>query len=979
MAVCYVRILSTVLLGACLVSPTVNSDESDVREIYYETLMNFRPCEHGCTCGNWTPSNTNHGANRPVLSSEVVTLLNAGGVTPHHGERFRVECAVSLSLILQQPYSWDLECLDDLLLSVPSNTTDIVISNFRPVRMSCGHKLQDFLHFRWPGCVSERHNPIQLLTLIINSSEIHDFPADAFSANLFDSLESIHILNNEMVLSHELQARTFSRLPSLEVISVVNNTNLVVVPSMTFSYLPQVNEINFTRNAIKHIEPRAFESRIRSVIDPRNTSFTNITELGAAGSLPHLMILDLSHNSLQTLPGQDILELSTASLKYLYLEGNPWNCSCEMAWILDLNTSILAGSPGVCHHPPALRGTPLQQLIPEDFKHCYPENLFNRTNVVTRVMSAIFTVTVCTALLIIIRVYNHRKSKVSIGQIEYDTEDILGPNVFKGKLKDGRPTAVKKYPLFVAKRSSELKILLRLSESGPSHPNVVQYLLKEETNKAMYIALELCKGNLGDYLQNAKRKKDHDTLSKLASRQCLLQIVKGLCHLHDYRIQHRNLKPANILWDVNTSGNLRLLLSDFDLGHFTGEPSLHKCRYGTEGWSAPELWDRERGERTIAVDIFSLGCVLFYVLTRSGGHPFGSLEDSMELQENILNNRLSLDSLVEFLGEFEGGLAKDLICSMTQSDSSRRPTAYEVLKHPLFWRPEKIQKFYQHVSDYIYGKQDSSSLEEKLENNSDDVIYGNWLQRLDRVVIRDVGMRGFRDQKTKVCGLLKVIRNKTVHAEDLGADVQAVYDSRGGILSYYNYHFPKLLPHTYSACMQVRDQLPKPATDGDDMDTLYSFVATRTKNHSELVTTHCEHDVAPFKTTRDFNPLETPVTAKPASVDLSQCLVLKLPEEGLPGITQNYVDFVQCEDPETADIVKDCMQQQWSELVSPGTKCQVKFKGIMVAAIVQDSRYISNPMRDGNTFYATTKVCVKLPDYNSISKEYQIRDLIFQL
>lgn len=45
--------------------------------------------------------------------------------------------------------------------------------------------------------------------------------------------------------------------------------------------------------------------------------------------------------------------------------------------------------------------------------------------------------------------------------------------------------------------------------------------------------------------------------------------------------------------------------------------------------------------QTCAVDIFSVGCVFYYVLTK-GKHPFG---DSLRRQANILSGDHSLDSL----------------------------------------------------------------------------------------------------------------------------------------------------------------------------------------------------------------------------------------------------------------------------------------------------------------------------------------------
>lgn len=65
---------------------------------------------------------------------------------------------------------------------------------------------------------------------------------------------------------------------------------------------------------------------------------------------------------------------------------------------------------------------------------------------------------------------------------------------------------------------------------------------------------------------------------------------------------------------------------------------------GSSGWQAPE--QLLHGRQTRAVDLFSLGCVLFYCVT-GGRHPFG---DHLERDVNIVNNRLDLFS-VDYMPE----------------------------------------------------------------------------------------------------------------------------------------------------------------------------------------------------------------------------------------------------------------------------------------------------------------------------------------
>ena len=53
------------------------------------------------------------------------------------------------------------------------------------------------------------------------------------------------------------------------------------------------------------------------------------------------------------------------------------------------------------------------------------------------------------------------------------------------------------------------------------------------------------------------------------------------------------------------------------------------------------------------------------------------------------------------------------------------------------------------------------------------------------------------------------------------------------------------------------------------------------------------------------------------------------------------MDFVKCDDADTANRVRDCMQIQWSNLVKPGQKVKVKVKDELVATVVESSHFIS--------------------------------------
>lgn len=81
---------------------------------------------------------------------------------------------------------------------------------------------------------------------------------------------------------------------------------------------------------------------------------------------------------------------------------------------------------------------------------------------------------------------------------------------------------------------------------------------------------------------------------------------------------------------------------------------------GSSGWQAPE--QLLHGRQTRAIDLFSLGCVLFFCLT-GGRHPFG---DRFERDVNIVRNQMDL-FLVEGIPE-----AVDLISRLLNPNPDLR-------------------------------------------------------------------------------------------------------------------------------------------------------------------------------------------------------------------------------------------------------------------------------------------------------------------
>ncbi|AET41451.1 bifunctional endoribonuclease/protein kinase IRE1 Ecym_8164 [Eremothecium cymbalariae DBVPG len=469
----------------------------------------------------------------------------------------------------------------------------------------------------------------------------------------------------------------------------------------------------------------------------------------------------------------------------------------------------------------------------------------------------------------------HNKKKVAVNEnqqavknFEYEndlkhltiSDKILGYGssgtvVFQGNFQH-RAVAVKRMLIdFYDVASHEIKLLAESDD----HPNVVRYYCSEVTERFLYIALELCTATLEDIIELKKDSPKYFELQKRANPiDVLHQIALGISHLHIMKIVHRDLKPQNILVAPSKSYNhhtddrnmIRILISDFGLcKKLEAEESSFKTNInnaaGTSGWRAPELLsgkisllDTIESEESInqstnknnqsseplvydpvskkrltrAIDIFSLGCVFYYVLSK-GRHPFG---ERFMREGNIIKGDYCLDGLSKYIKDrclvIE---AKDLIAQMIQSDPLKRPVAQVVLKHPLFWSVPRKLEFLLKVSDRfeIERRDPPSALLLKLEASSTKVLpYKDWTIKFDQLFMDNLGKyRKYNGEK--LMDLLRALRNKYHHFHDLPEELcDLMSPIPDGFYTYFIKRFPNLLMEIYYV---VKDNLKDDQILGD--------------------------------------------------------------------------------------------------------------------------------------------------------------------
>uniref|UniRef100_A0A8C7Z4L0 non-specific serine/threonine protein kinase n=1 Tax=Oryzias sinensis TaxID=183150 RepID=A0A8C7Z4L0_9TELE len=389
-----------------------------------------------------------------------------------------------------------------------------------------------------------------------------------------------------------------------------------------------------------------------------------------------------------------------------------------------------------------------------------------------------------------------KNEEVQVGKVSFFPSEVLGHGsagtfVFKGKF-DGRHVAVKRILpecFEVAEREVQL---LRESDT---HPNVIRYFCTERDRLFTYIAIELCTATLQQYVE------DPASFSNLSPITVLEQTMCGLSHLHSLNIVHRDLKPRNILLSgPGALGRVRALISDFGLCKKIPDGrssfSMRSGIPGTEGWIAPEvLRDTPGNKPTAAVDVFSAGCVFYYVVSR-GQHPFG---DALRRQINILSGEYSLSHFKEESND--DIIARDLIEQMIGANAETRPSTECVLKHPFFWSREKQLLFFQVGKVHHKG----ASRQPHCGQTRDGRASGG----PDELENAHLYLRRFRTYKgNSVRDLLRAMRNKKHHYHELPPEVQETLgELPEGFVSYFTSRFPRLLMHTHAAlhiCAQER-------------------------------------------------------------------------------------------------------------------------------------------------------------------------------
>lgn len=140
------------------------------------------------------------------------------------------------------------------------------------------------------------------------------------------------------------------------------------------------------------------------------------------------------------------------------------------------------------------------------------------------------------------------------------------------------------------------------------HPNIVGLHEIGEHEGQPYIAMDWIEG------ETLAERASHFLSDPQATSVLMGKISSAVHYAHERGLAHRDIKPSNILLDQNQEP----FVTDFGLARrLTGEESLTGKGeiLGTAGFLSPEMVLGSDSTSPIAADVYSLGAVMYFLLT----------------------------------------------------------------------------------------------------------------------------------------------------------------------------------------------------------------------------------------------------------------------------------------------------------------------------------------------------------------------------
>ncbi|KAM3134272.1 hypothetical protein pb186bvf_013557 [Paramecium bursaria] len=195
-------------------------------------------------------------------------------------------------------------------------------------------------------------------------------------------------------------------------------------------------------------------------------------------------------------------------------------------------------------------------------------------------------------------------------------------------------------------------------------------------NQVSYFVMELAdQGDLYELIEQTP------IFSEKFARNIFQQLIKGIEHLHQRGLVHRDIKSENILFCNGT-----LKIADFGFcaktidGH-GGRIQFEAAQYvGSPEYNPPELTNQaKKYYNPESADLFAAGVILFTMVMKSA--PFKSTKNGDQYYQLLKQDKLSFWQVFTELNS-PSQQFKDLLEKILEENPQKRITIEQIKKHP---------------------------------------------------------------------------------------------------------------------------------------------------------------------------------------------------------------------------------------------------------------------------------------------------------
>ena len=266
------------------------------------------------------------------------------------------------------------------------------------------------------------------------------------------------------------------------------------------------------------------------------------------------------------------------------------------------------------------------------------------------------------------------------------------------------------------------------------------------------LIMELCECDLAKFIDVVKPALDAETITSFIS-----QLLRAYDQCFKLKLAHRDVKAENILVKRLPNGKYCVKLCDFAFSKRIEDSASVMCtfigtydKHNQRCWLAPEIYENNnanKSEYRSTADIFSLGCV-FYFLATSGQALFSDPESTRSYTVNP-------QSVWARIAANVAPLLADLIINMIQVVPAARIPLAKALTHPYFLDSDGLENMVKVCID---------DHKQRLAEMACDGDFGCW--RSDAWLSILVGSTLCPANGTSACQFVTMLRNFQRHGAD---------------------------------------------------------------------------------------------------------------------------------------------------------------------------------------------------------------------